>query len=424
MRRFLKGAYDWVGRTLSLTGDAEPWLQLFGNGTYAGKSVDATSAMQISTVWSCVRGIAETCATLPVGVYEKDGKGNAKEVDHPLAEVLKYSPNADMTGVEYIEAGVANVAREGNGYSLLDRNVTGNVSSLYPVLPASMQPRRNRDTNEIEYRYNDRGRWETLPREKVWHVKGFGADGLMGYSPIGYMRQALGVALATEELSARFFSQGAKPGMILSLPQVLTKEQRGMLREGLAEKYEGLGNMHKLMVVEGGATVTPAMMNLDDAQFLLLRGFTVDEICRIFRYPPHMVAKMERATFTNIEQQAIEFAVYCLRPYLVRLEKSAERWLLKPAERGRFFLRFNFEALLRGDAEARAKFYAAMLQNGVYNRNEVRALENRNRVEGAGMDDYTVQQNMIDVNQLAELLAAKISSGKTPAEPAKLRAVA
>jgi HK97 family phage portal protein len=161
------------------------------------------------------------------------------------------------------------------------------------------------------------------------------------------------------------------------------------------------------MVLEGGMTYHSVSMPLEDAQFLLLRGFQVDEICRMFRYPPHMVAKMDRSTFSNIEQQAIELVVYCLRPYLVREERSAARWLLKPADRNRFFVRFNLEGLLRGDAETRARFYAVMLQNGVYNRNEVRALENRNQVAGQGMDDFTVQSNMIDVDQLAALVAKK-----------------
>lgn len=412
MRRWIKGAYDWVGRTLSLTGDAEPWRQLFGGSTYAGKSVDEVTAMQASAVFGCVRGIAETAATLPIKVYERDRNGNANEVDHPLAEVLAIAPNADMVDVDFRESKFANLALQGNGYALKETRGDGNVSSLYPIVANCVQPRRNRDSGDIEYRVNDRGRWETYPRDKMWHTRGFGSNGLVGLSPIQCMRQAIGLSLATEEFGARFFSQGASTSGIVTFPTFLTSEQRAQAKQVLANKYEGLGQSHRLMVLEGGMTYTPVSMNLDDAEYLLLRGFQVDEICRIYRYPPHMVAKMDRSTFANIEQQAIEFAVYTLAPYLVRFERSASRWLLKPEDRKRFFVRFNLEGLLRGDAAARATFYNSMLQNGVYNRNEVRALENRNRVEGSGMEDYTVQSNMISVDDLAAFMAGKSGSAK------------
>lgn len=409
MRRLLKSAYDWVGRTLSLTGDPTPWRELFGSGTYAGRSVDEVSAMQVSAVFGCVRGIAETCGTLPCQVFERDSKGNAQQVDHPLSEILVSQPNADMTDVEFREARFTNLALQGNAYSLVERNGVDNVSSLYPITSSCVAPRWNKDRTEIEYRVNDRGRWETYPREKIWHTRGFGSNGLIGYNPIACMRQAVGLALATEEFGARFFSQGATTSGIVTFPNFLSPEQRMQARQALAQKYEGLGQAHKLMVLEGGMTYTPSSMNLDDAEYLLLRGFQVDEICRMFRYPPHMVAKMDRSTFSNIEQQAIELVVYCLRPYLVREERSAARWLMKPADRNRFFVRFNLDGLLRGDAETRARFYAAMLQNGVYSRNEVRALENRNQVDG--LDDYTVQSNMIDVDQLASLVSKKMRGG-------------
>lgn len=398
----------WNGGTFTTT-DHTALSQIFGSGTYAGKSVDEVSAMQASAVFGCVRGIAETCATLPCKVYERDAKGNAVEVDHPLAELLTSVPNADMDDVEFKEAKFANIALQGNGYSLIERRADSSVSSLYPIVANCVEPRRKAD-GDIEFRVNDRGRWETYPREKIWHVKGFGSNGLMGYNPVTMMRQAIGLTLATEEFGARFFGQGATTSGVVTFPSFLTPEQRVQAREVLKQKYEGLGPAHKLMVLEGGMNYTSVSMPLEDAQFLLLRGFQVDEICRMFRYPPHMVAKMDRSTFTNIEQQAIELVVYCLQPYLVRFERSAQRWLMKPGERSRFFTRFNLAGLLRGDAEMRSRFYAAMLQNGVYSRNEVRALENLNRVEGDGMDDYTVQQNMIDVNQLADLLASKLTA--------------
>lgn len=422
MKGLLRKGYDWVGRKVFKLTDHDALAGMFGSGTYAGKSVDEVSAMQASAVFGCVRGIAETCAMLPCKVFERDRKGNAIEVDHPLAEILTSSPNGDMDDVEFKEAKFSNIALQGNGYSFVERRGDGNVSSLYPIVANNVDPRWNRDRNEIEFRINDRGRWDTVPREKIWHVKGFSSNGLVGYNPVACMRQAIGLTLATEEFGSRFFGQGATTSAVVTTPGFLTPEQRALAKKSLGDRYEGLGNAHKFMLLEGGMTLQTVTMPLEDAQFLLLRGFQVDEICRIFRYPPHMVAKMDRATFANIEQQAIEFAVYTLQPYLVRLERSAARWLFKAGDRKRFFVRFNLEALLRGDSETRARFYSSMLQNGVYNRNEVRALENRNRVDGQGMDDYTVQQNMIDVNQLAELVAKKMAA--QPSSRPELRAVA
>lgn len=406
----LRTAYNWVRKALDLK-DPEPWRKLLGTGSYTGKAVNDVSAMQTSTVWGCVRILAESVGCLPWAVYEKDANGNARKVDHPLAEVLVDTPNADMTDVEFKEAKVVNLALQGNGYAYKNVNGAGNVSSLYPIAAGSIEPQRNKGTGEIEYKVLDRGRWEVVPRDKIWHTRGFGSNGLMGFSPIGYMRQAIGLSLATEEFGARFFGQGATTAAVVTVPTWLKKEQRKEAREILSEKYEGLGNAHKFMLLEGGMDVKSVQMPLEDAQFLQLRGFQVDEICRIYRVPPHMVAKLDRATFSNIEEMSIEFVMYTLAPYLVRLERSAQRWLLKPAERSKFMVRFNLDGLLRGDAETRAKFYAAMLQNGVYSRNEVRALENRNRIEGNGMDDYTVQSNMISVDDLSAMLATKNAGG-------------
>lgn len=418
LKQMLRKAYAAFGRTLSLT-DPDGWAHPSwgGGGTYAGKTVTEISAMQMSAVFGCVRILAESIGALPWSIYEKDKQGNAKKVDHPLSGVLIDSPNADMTDVEFREAGVVNLALQGNAYSLKETNGAGNIASLYPI-PAGNVEKKRKDDGAIQFRVCDRGKWETYPQEKIWHVPGFGSNGLTGFSPIGYQRQAIGLGLATEEFGARFFGQGATTSGVVNVPDWLKDEQRLKAREILQQKYEGLGNAHKLMLLEGGMQFTSVSMPLEDAQFLETRRFQVNEIARIYRVPPHMLADLERATFSNIEHMSIEFVVFTLQPYLTRFERSVSKWLLKPGERGRFFLRFNLEGLLRGDSDARAKFYAAMLQNGVYNRNEVRALENMNQVAGQGMDEYTVQSNMAPIDALAALLAGKQPAAAAPA-PAK-----
>lgn len=371
----------------------------FGTPSYTGKSVSEQSAMQVSVAWACVRIITETIGSLPLSMYERDeATGNAKKVEHDISPILITSPNADMTGVEYREALTAGLALRGNHYSEKETGSGGRLISLTP-LPPDTAPKIKSDGSKV-YAFNDRGKSQELPAEKVWHIKGFGSDGLVGLSPVAYARQALGVALAAEEFQARFFANGANPSWLISIPQWLDDKQRVIARENINKIWSGLDNVHRAQLLEGGMTAQAATMPLDDAQFMELRGFSLQEVCRIYRIPPHMVADLSRSTNNNIEHQGQEFVMFTLAPYLTRIEASVSRWLLKPEERRRYFLRFNVDGLLRADAAGRAALYASALQNGWMSRNEVRALENRNTVDEEGMDDYTVQSNLLPVDVL------------------------
>ena len=421
-------AAGYGGISVGLTSKDEiAWRKWSGAPSHAGKNVTEQTAMQITAVWGCVRLIAETVGAMPWSIYEQDKSGNSQKVDsHPLADVLLGSPNSDMTSLEMKEANTANLALRGNGYSLIERNGAGNVASIYPVAAANVDPRRS-DDGTIFYRINDRGRWENYPQEKIWHWRGFGFSGLAGLSPIGAAREAMGLALGAEEFGARLFQQGATPSAIVSIPSWLNPDQRKVAKDNLTEMYAGLVNAHKPMLLEGGMTVQPGMFPPEDLQFLQLRLFQVREIARLFRIDPHMIADLERATHNNIEQLSLEFVMYTMLPYLRRIEESAQKWLFKPGERGRFFLRFNFEGLLRADSVARGQLYSTMLQNGVYNRNEVRALENRNRSDAEGMDDYTVQSNMALIQMLDLLVAQRTGAPAAPAagavdDPAPVKA--
>lgn len=413
---------NWFGRLLlkaagiglSLT-DPKGWKTL-GGGTYTGKSVDENTAMQVSAVWACVRILAESIGQLPWGVYQRQRNGNMIKVDHDLGTILVETPNADMTSVEFREAVQSNLGLQGNGYSLRNVNGAGNVSSLYPVPSSEMIPQRDRYTREISYRFYDRGQWEVLPREKVWHLRGFGTNGLVGYSPIGYMRQAMGLAMAAEEFGANVFARGAHPSLIVKIPEWLDDNQREKAQKNLDDLYAGLKNAHKPMMLEGGMALDAggAIMQPEDLQLLELRRFQLHEIARIWGVPPHMLADMERATFSNIEEMSLGFVMFTLLPWLRRWEDSATRWLLKPAERKSLRVMFNFDGLLRANTQARAEYLRTMVANGLMSRNEARAKENMNLVEGKGMDDYTVQSNMISVDELAAVAAAMKKNKSAP----------
>lgn len=373
-----------------------------GAPSYTGKAVTEQTAMQVSTVWACVRILAETIGGLPLHVYQRDpATGNATKVDHQLGSVLAMAPNPDMTSVEFREAMITNLALRGNAYAEIERNARRQVVSLYPLLAESVEPKRDAG-GRIVYEVREGTKTRILTQDRCWHVKGFGSSGLTGLSPVAYARQSLGMSLAAEEFQARFFANGANPSWIISIPQWLEKDQREIARRNIEKIWQGLDNAHRAAILEGGMTATAATMPLEDAQFMQLRGFSIQEICRIYRIPPHMVADLSRSTNNNIEHQGLEFVQFTLAPYLTRIESSAARWLMTPEERSRYFVRFNVDALLRADAAGRAALYSSAVQNGWMSRNEVRALENRNTIDEEGMDDFTCQSNLLPVERIFE----------------------
>ena len=401
-----------VGGSFTL-GDEKFVSIMGGNRSVTGKSVNDTTAMQVTTVFACIRLLAETMGTMPSAIYRVEKSGNSQKVDHPLDDVLIRQPNADMNGLEYREASTTNLAAQGNTYSLIERRVDGNVMSLYPVPSSQAQVKRDSSTNyEIKYGIRDRGKTEWYPAEKIWHRRSFSYDGLIGLSPLRCAREAIGLALAGEEFNARLFGHGLMPSARVSVPAWLTDAQRKVANEKLLDMHTGMKNLGKPMLLEGGMTVESGLLSPDDAQFLQLRQFTVIEICRLFNIKPHMVASLEQATNNNIEQLSQEFVSYTMMPYMRRDEEAARK-LFKPGDRSTYFYRYNADALLRADSAARAMLYSILLQNGVYNRNEVRALENRNKVDDPSMDQYTVQSNMAMLDQLASLVAAR----STPKQP-------
>ncbi len=386
------------------------WL---GNGTYTGKSVTVRTSMQVSTVWACVRILAEGLGQLPLAIYErtvKNGKEDLKKVDHDLGERLIDAPNADMTSNEFREARMTNLGLCGNGYSFINRTDDGRrILSLTPIPSAYCRAMRRIDSQlvsaesytggELVYQINDRGRWETFPREKVWHNRIFSLNGVTGLSPISYARETMAFAMGLEEFGARIFGQGLHAGMTIEYPQWVPDEKRELVTKKLKE-MQGIAFTGNPLLLEGGMKVGNGMIPPKDVEFLGLRGFGVDDICRFYLVPPHRVARLEKMTNNNIEQLSLEFVMYTLLPYIVKDERSADRWLFNQKDRGRFVVRYNYDGLLRGDSEARSKLEATWLQNAVVTPNEVRAFERLPRSDQPGMDEHHVQSNMISVDDL------------------------
>lgn len=372
---------------------------LFG-GSNSGKMVTERSSMQMTAVYSCVRILAEAVAGLPLHLYKyTDGGGKEKALDHSLYFLLHDEPNPEMTSFVFRETLMTHLLLWGNAYAQIIRNGKGEVVALYPLMPNRMTVDRN-DKGELYYQYqtsNDEAptmkvSTVILKPSDVLHVPGLGFDGLVGYSPIAMAKNAIGLAIATEEYGAKFFANGATPGGLLEYPGTVKDPDR--VRESWNKGFNG-SNSHKVAILEEGMKYTPISISPNEAQFLETRKFQINEIARIFRVPPHMVGDLEKSSFSNIEQQSLEFVKYTLEPWLVRWEQSMIRSLLPANEKTAYFIKFNVDGLLRGDYQSRMSGYATARQNGWMSANDIRELENLDRIPAEqGGDLYLINGNM------------------------------
>lgn len=333
-------------------------------GTSSGKAVNERTAMQMTAVYACVRILSESIAGLPLHLYKycEDG-GKEKAIEHSLYSILHDEPNPEMSSFVFRETLMTHLLLWGNAYAQIIRNGHGEVIALYPLMPNKMSVNRD-SAGTLYYEYTRqtedaptiKGTTVKLKPSDVLHIPGLGFDGLVGYSPIAMAKNAIGLAIATEEYGSKFFANGATPGGILEHPGVVKDPER--VRNSWNSAFGGSGNANKVAVLEEGMKYTPISISPEQAQFLETRKFQIDEIARIFRVPPHMVGDLEKSSFSNIEQQSLEFVKYTLNPWVMRWEQSIYRTLLSPNEKKDFFVKFNVEGLLRGDYVSRMNGYA------------------------------------------------------------------
>lgn len=375
--------------------------RFFTGSSTAGKNVTERSAMQMTAVYSCVRVLSEAVAGLPLHLYKyrSDG-GKEKAIDNPLYFLLHDEPNPEMTSFVFRETLMTHLLLWGNAYAQVIRNGKGEVIALYPLMPNRMSVDRD-ENGRLYYKYY-RGNDEAIRSKEyevilspydVLHIPGLGFDGLVGYSPIAMAKNAIGLAIATEEYGAKFFANGAAPSGVLEHPGTLKNPDK--VRESWNATFGGSHNANKVAVLEEGMKYTPISISPEQAQFLETRKFQINEIARIFRVPPHMVGDLEKSSFSNIEQQSLEFVKYTLEPWLVRWEQSMVRSLLSPSEKQEYFIKFNVDGLLRGDYASRMSGYATARQNGWMSANDIRELENLDRIPTEeGGDLYLINGNM------------------------------
>ena len=375
-----------------------------GNST-SGKRVNERSAMQMTAVYSCVRILSEAVAGLPLHLYQyTDKSSKEKAVDNLLYFLLHDEPNTEMTSFVFRETLMTHLLLWGNAYSQIIRNGKGEVVGLYPLMPDRMTVNRN-EKGQLYYEYmvsSDDAKTlkdgtVRLSPYDVLHIPGLGFDGLVGYSPIAMAKNAIGLAIAAEEYGSKFYANGATPSGILEYPGTVKEPDK--VRESWNAGFGGSSNAHKIAVLEEGMKYTPISISPNEAQFLETRKFQINEIARIFRVPPHMVGDLEKSSFSNIEQQSLEFVKYTLEPWLVRWEQAMQRSLIPQDDKSEYFIKFNVDGLLRGDYQSRMQGYATARQNGWMSANDIRELENLDRIPAEdGGDLYLINGNMMPLS--------------------------
>ena len=396
---------------------------LFGRTT-SGKPVNERTAMQTTAVYACVRILAEAVASLPLHVYEYQDDGGKKLVhDHPLYYLLHDEPHPEMTSFVFRETLMSHLLIWGNAYAQIIRDGAGRVLGLYPLLPDKMDVQRddrgniyyvysrNSDENPMFKEYGD----IRLKAEDVLHIPGLGFDGLIGYSPIAMAKNAVGMTLACEEYGASFFANGANPGGVLEHPGVLKDPSK--VRESWNSVYRGVNNAHKIAVLEEGMKYQQIGIPPEEAQFLETRKFQINEIARLYRIPPHMVGDLDKSSFSNIEQQSLEFVKYTLDPWVIRWEQSLQRSLLLPREKGKYFIKLNVDGLLRGDYQSRMNGYAVGRQNGWFSANDIREMENMNPIpDEQGGNLYLINGAMTKLEDAGAFAKTDTGQQNTPAQ--------
>jgi len=369
-------------------------------------AVTVDKALRVSTVWACVRLIAETIATLPLAIYRRDADGG-RSVDrgHPLHDIISNSPNASMTAVNFWEAVIASLLFRGNAYVEIYR-IGGRIVALDVLQPDAMRW----NENEKRWDYTARSGVRHLARNQVMHIAAFSLDGVNGLSPIRYGATVIGGALDADTAARGTFNRGLMPTVAFTVNRKLNKEQRETFRE-YVDDLSGAMNAGKSPVLEEGVDAKTIGIDPADAQLLESRSWSVEEICRFYRVPPWMVGHTEKSTSwgTGIEQQMIGFLTFTLAPWLERVEQAINKNLLTAFERKTLYAEFAIEGLLRADSAARAEFYAKMTTNGIYTRDDCRARENLPR-RGGNADELTVQMNMTTLDSIGQ---------KTPEQEAR-----
>ena len=410
-------------------GDAMAWRQIdrdpgnrdVVNGSYnVGDSTPRIDrALQLSTVWSCVRLISNAVSTLPLFLYERtevNGRESRRVArEHPLYRLLHDSPNADMTAREFWSSIEVRLLTWGNAFVL--KTFSGNrIVALDPLDPALVTVRRT-PTGDLQYLYADPKGQKTYTERDVWHIKGFTEDGMTGLSPIAVGARSMARARSAEVASSTLFSGSMRPSGVVSVEPILTKDQRTQMQDAISSGIFGDPTMGRQYLLEGGAKYQQLTINPVDAQLIEQVNASVEDLCRWYGVPPSMIGHGTAVSNwgTGREQQNLGFLQYVVDPDLVSIEQSIAKNLLTPAERMRYFAEFSREGFFRMDSSGRAAFYDKMIKAAVYTPNFCRSLENLEPLPGG--DSLYMQSNMIPLDMVGKITSATQNPDTIAQEP-------
>lgn len=377
--------------------DLDTWMDRIVGGmpTASGVEINDQTALSCMAVFAAVRLLSETIGSLPGHVMRTTEQGKEKALTHSLYQIIHEQPNPEQTAMEWRETAMCHLLLRGNHYSEKQYDNAGRLIALWPMHPDRVRVERQSVNAPLSYRISLPGGGEVrIGADRMLHLRGLGSNGVTGFSPIAMGRNAIGLAIAAQEYGARLFKNDTRPGGVLEHPMKLSDPAFTRLKTSIENEHQGITNAHRMMILEEGMKWHQIGINPDDAQFLESRKFSVTEVARLFNIPPHFLRDLERATFSNIEQQAIEFVVYSLRPWLVRFEQRLKIELLSPQDRVTHFIKFNVDGLLRGDIKTRYDAYQVAKQNGWLNADEIRELEDLNPIPAGKGQDYWQPANI------------------------------
>ena len=368
------------------------------NPVGGGFTVTEDVALQVSAVWAAVKLLSEAVGSMPLMVYDVDGDHRTKSTSD-LYKILHIKPNSRMTSITFRETMMLNLCMRGNCYARIER-IGNRVVALWPLAAQQMNPVVMED-GTLVYEYTRDNNTVIYSDESIMHIKLFG-NGTVGMSPISYAANSIGMAMASESYSNKFFKNGGKPSGVLTLDKLLTTDQRKTLRESFSSLVEGPENDHKLMLLEAGMAYQAIQIKPEDMQMIESRKFQVEDIARFFGVPSILINDTGATTTwgAGIEQLMLGFYQLNLKPYLSRWEQAMTDSLLTPAQQRSMQIEFNFDGLLRTDSKGRSEFYSTMSQNGIMTRNECRKKENLSPMDGG--DKLTVQLNLTPLDKLGE----------------------
>lgn len=384
--------------------DPPGWFtRIFGGSSAAGVDVTEDGSLGNSAFFNGVTLLSESLGVLPLHLYERmDDGGKRAASDHPVYQLLHRSPNPETTPSRFKRYLQAQKILWGNGYAEIQRNRRGEPIALWPIHASRVLVER-KQSGELVYKIAGSILVE-IPAADMLHIIGFSKDGVTGLSALSVAREALGLGIASEQYAAKFFKNSAVPPVLLEHPQRLSTEAASNLRESWKRIYGG-DNQHSVAILEEGMKAQILSMSAEDSQLLQTRSFQIAEIARFLNIPPHKLKDLSKATFSNIEQQSIEYVGDCILPHCVEFEEEIDRKLLAIDEQPRYFTEFNMSGMLRADAAGRSSYYHTMLTDGVYTINEIRSFENMNPIGDAG-DQHFIQMNMTTVERIGEEQAA------------------